>query len=33
MSVLDLQTLEPRVADNGVLGNSCSSSTSRCCDS
>ncbi|MEV6926095.1 class III lanthipeptide [Dactylosporangium sp. NPDC051485] len=31
MSVLKLQSLPQRVADNSMRGNSCSSSTSNCC--
>jgi len=32
MSVLSLQTLKPRAKDHGMLGNSCSSSSSVCCN-
>ncbi|WP_344620871.1 class III lanthipeptide [Dactylosporangium salmoneum] len=31
MSVLKLQNLPQRVADNSMRGNSCTSSTSNCC--
>jgi hypothetical protein len=32
MSVLSLQTLKPRAAENGLFGNSCTSSTNNCCN-
>ncbi|WP_204037332.1 class III lanthipeptide [Micromonospora qiuiae] len=32
MSVLRLQTMQPRAVEYGVLGNSCSSSTHSCCN-
>jgi len=32
MSILSLQTMKPRATDNGLLGNSCTSSTLMCCN-
>jgi hypothetical protein len=32
MSILRLQTMQPRAMEYGVLGNSCSSSAHSCCN-